>query len=84
MALRQAGYSESGVAEVAAALALLVKHGVLGVALPPAPTPMPAAPLSATYFSLPQEPSAVFGPIGQVGLGMPPVFCYSADSASTM
>ncbi|KAL0868822.1 hypothetical protein ABMA27_007184 [Loxostege sticticalis] len=67
VALRQSGYSEAGVSEIAAALALLVKHGVLGLALP---QPLPHAPLSAAYFPLPaQDPPAVFGPIGQVGLG---------------
>ncbi|XP_021191941.1 RNA-binding protein Pasilla isoform X2 [Helicoverpa armigera] len=67
-ALRQAGYSDAGVSEIGAALALLVKHGVLGLALPAA---LPAPPLSAAYFPLPaQDPPAVFGPIGQVPLGM--------------
>ncbi|XP_049878158.1 RNA-binding protein Pasilla isoform X2 [Pectinophora gossypiella] len=67
VALRQSGYSEAGVSEISAALALLVKHGVLGLALPAA---LPAAPLSAAYFPLqPQDSPAVFGPIGQVGLG---------------
>ncbi|XP_026332884.1 RNA-binding protein Nova-2 isoform X2 [Hyposmocoma kahamanoa] len=69
MALRQAGYSEAGINEIVAALALLTKHGVLGLALP---TALPAAPLSAAYFPLPthaQDPPTVFGPIGQVGLG---------------
>ncbi|XP_030033178.1 RNA-binding protein Nova-2 isoform X2 [Manduca sexta] len=67
VALRQAGYSEGGVSEILAALGLLVKHGVLGLALPAA---LPAPPLSAAYFPLPaQDPPAVFGPIGQVGLG---------------
>ncbi|RVE52347.1 hypothetical protein evm_002985 [Chilo suppressalis] len=71
VALRQAGYSEAGVGEISAALSLLVKHGVLGLALP---TALPA-PLSAAYFPMPhahahaQDPPAVFGPIGQVGLG---------------
>ncbi|XP_047033715.1 RNA-binding protein Pasilla isoform X7 [Helicoverpa zea] len=66
-ALRQAGYSDAGVSEIGAALALLVKHGVLGLALPAA---LPAPPLSAAYFPLPaQDPPAVFGPIGQVPLG---------------
>ncbi|XP_050551244.1 RNA-binding protein Pasilla isoform X3 [Spodoptera frugiperda] len=66
-ALRQAGYSEAGISEIGAALALLVKHGVLGLALPAA---LPAPPLSAAYFPLPaQDPPAVFGPIGQVPLG---------------
>ncbi|KAL0819338.1 hypothetical protein ABMA28_007467 [Loxostege sticticalis] len=69
VALRQSGYSEAGVSEIAAALALLVKHGVLGLALP---QPLPHAPLSAAYFPLPaQDPPAVFGPIGQVGLALP-------------
>ena len=68
VALRQAGYSEAGISEIGAALALLVKHGVLGLALP---TALPAPPLSAAYFPLPQQdPPAVFGPIGQVPLGM--------------
>ncbi|XP_052756525.1 RNA-binding protein Pasilla isoform X3 [Galleria mellonella] len=67
VALRQSGYSEAGISEISAALSLLVKHGVLGLALP---TALPAAPLSAAYFPLPaQDPPAVFGPIGQVGLG---------------
>ncbi|XP_052756523.1 RNA-binding protein Pasilla isoform X1 [Galleria mellonella] len=66
VALRQSGYSEAGISEISAALSLLVKHGVLGLALP---TALPAAPLSAAYFPLPaQDPPAVFGPIGQVGL----------------
>ncbi|CAH1637974.1 unnamed protein product [Spodoptera littoralis] len=66
-ALRQAGYSEAGISEIGAALALLVKHGVLGLALPAA---LPAPPLSAAYFPLPaQDPPTVFGPIGQVPLG---------------
>ncbi|XP_013190955.1 RNA-binding protein Pasilla isoform X3 [Amyelois transitella] len=63
VALRQAGYSEGGVAEISAALSLLVKHGVLGLSLPAA---LPAPSLSAAYF--PEAP--VFGPIGQVGLGV--------------
>lgn len=68
VALRQAGYSESAISEMGAALALLVKHGVLGLALPAA---LPAPPLSAAYFPLAaQEPPAVFGPIGQLPLGM--------------
>ncbi|KAJ8714288.1 hypothetical protein PYW08_007908 [Mythimna loreyi] len=67
VALRQAGYSEAGISEIGAALALLVKHGVLGLALPAA---LPAPPLSAAYFPLPaQDPPPVFGPIGQVPLG---------------
>ncbi|XP_075983279.1 RNA-binding protein Nova-1-like protein passilla isoform X2 [Anticarsia gemmatalis] len=67
VALRQAGYSEAGISEIGAALALLVKHGVLGLALPQA---LPPAPLGAAYFPLPaQDPPAVFGPIGQVPLG---------------
>ncbi|XP_013170572.1 PREDICTED: RNA-binding protein Nova-2 isoform X4 [Papilio xuthus] len=66
-ALRQAGYSEGGISEIGAALSLLVKHGVLGLALPAA---LPPAPLSAAYFPLPaQDSPAVFGPLGQVGLG---------------
>ncbi|XP_059048521.1 RNA-binding protein Pasilla isoform X3 [Achroia grisella] len=66
VALRQSGYSEAGINEISTALALLVKHGVLGLALPAA---LPATPLSAAYFPLPaQDPPAVFGPIGQVGL----------------
>ncbi|GBP49853.1 RNA-binding protein Nova-1 [Eumeta japonica] len=68
-ALRQAGHADTAIGEMSAALALLVKHGVLGVALPAA---LPAAPLSAAYFPLPtaaQDPPTVFGPIGQVGLG---------------
>lgn len=75
MALRQAGYSEGGINEIVAALALLTKHGVLGLALP---TALPAAPLSAAYFPMPahaQDPPTVFGPIGQVGLGE-----YTSDS----
>ncbi|KAJ0173417.1 hypothetical protein K1T71_010566 [Dendrolimus kikuchii] len=70
VALRQAGYSEAGIGEISAALGLLVKHGVLGlgVAAPLAP------PLSAAYFPLPaQDPPAVFGPIGQVGLAVAPI-----------
>ncbi|XP_013135760.1 PREDICTED: RNA-binding protein Nova-1 isoform X7 [Papilio polytes] len=67
VALRQAGYSEAGISEIGAALSLLVKHGVLGLALPAA---LPPAPLSAAYFPLPaQDSPAVFGPLGQVGLG---------------
>ncbi|CAH2044877.1 unnamed protein product, partial [Iphiclides podalirius] len=67
VALRQAGYSEAGISEIGAALSLLVKHGVLGLALP---TALPPAPLSAAYFPLPaQDSPAVFGPLGQVGLG---------------
>ncbi|XP_022817506.1 RNA-binding protein Nova-2 isoform X4 [Spodoptera litura] len=70
-ALRQAGYSEAGISEIGAALALLVKHGVLGLALPAA---LPAPPLSAAYFPLPaQDPPAVFGPIGQVPLAVAPI-----------
>ncbi|XP_047033716.1 RNA-binding protein Pasilla isoform X8 [Helicoverpa zea] len=70
-ALRQAGYSDAGVSEIGAALALLVKHGVLGLALPAA---LPAPPLSAAYFPLPaQDPPAVFGPIGQVPLAVAPI-----------
>lgn len=65
VALRQAGYAEAGISEISAALALLVKHGVLGLALP---NPLAAAPLSAAYFPLQQE-APVFGPISQVGLG---------------
>lgn len=65
-ALRQAGYSEAGLSEIGAALALLVKHGVLGLALPAA---LPA-PLSAAYFPLqPSDSPAVFGPLAQVQLG---------------
>ncbi|XP_052756528.1 RNA-binding protein Pasilla isoform X6 [Galleria mellonella] len=71
VALRQSGYSEAGISEISAALSLLVKHGVLGLALP---TALPAAPLSAAYFPLPaQDPPAVFGPIGQVGLAVAPI-----------
>ncbi|XP_072929605.1 RNA-binding protein Pasilla isoform X2 [Epargyreus clarus] len=70
VALRQAGYSEAGISEIGAALALLVKHGVLGLALPAA---LPAAPLSAAYFPLhaphAQDSPAVFGPLSQVSLG---------------
>lgn len=66
MALRQAGYSEGGISEISAALSLLVKHGVLGLALP---QPMAAPPMSAAYFPLQQDPPPVFGPISQVGLG---------------
>ncbi|XP_013190956.1 RNA-binding protein Pasilla isoform X4 [Amyelois transitella] len=66
VALRQAGYSEGGVAEISAALSLLVKHGVLGLSLPAA---LPAPSLSAAYF--PEAP--VFGPIGQVGLAVAPI-----------
>ncbi|XP_037963355.1 RNA-binding protein Pasilla isoform X4 [Plutella xylostella] len=65
VALRQSGYSDAGISEISAALALLVKHGVLGLSLP---QPMPAAPLSAAYFPLPTQEPGVFGPIGQVGL----------------
>ncbi|XP_075983280.1 RNA-binding protein Nova-1-like protein passilla isoform X3 [Anticarsia gemmatalis] len=71
VALRQAGYSEAGISEIGAALALLVKHGVLGLALPQA---LPPAPLGAAYFPLPaQDPPAVFGPIGQVPLAVAPI-----------
>ncbi|XP_073950056.1 RNA-binding protein Nova-1-like protein passilla isoform X3 [Choristoneura fumiferana] len=65
LALRQSGYSEAGITEINAALALLVKHGVLGLSLP---TALPAAPLQAAYFPL-QQDQPVFGPISQVGLG---------------
>lgn len=74
VALRQAGYSEAGIGEISAALGLLVKHGVLGLGV----TAPLAPPLSAAYFPLPaQDPPAVFGPIGQVGLGelRPPRRC---------
>lgn len=68
VALRQAGYGEGGVSEIGAALALLVKHGVLGLALP-APLAAPP-PLSAAYFPLPaQDPQPVFGALSQVSLG---------------
>lgn len=71
VALRQAGYSEAGISEIGAALSLLVKHGVLGLALPAA---LPPAPLSAAYFPLPaQDPPTVFGPIGQVPLAVAPI-----------
>ncbi|XP_063539006.1 RNA-binding protein Pasilla isoform X4 [Cydia strobilella] len=77
MALRQSGYSDAGISEISAALALLVKHGVLGLALPAA---LPAAPLSAAFYPLPTHAHAhahahahqdqpVFGPLSQVGLG---------------
>ncbi|XP_047994764.1 LOW QUALITY PROTEIN: RNA-binding protein Pasilla [Leguminivora glycinivorella] len=66
VALRQSGYSEGGISEISAALALLVKHGVLGLALPAA---LPAAPLSA-FYPLPAQEPPVFGPLGQVGLGV--------------
>ncbi|XP_050664400.1 RNA-binding protein Pasilla isoform X2 [Leptidea sinapis] len=70
-ALRQAGYSDGAVSEVGAALALLVKHGVLGLALPALPPP---APLSAAYFPLSaQDSSAVFGPLSQVSLAVAPI-----------
>lgn len=73
VALRQAGYSEAGISEIGAALALLVKHGVLGLALPAA---LPA-PLSAAYFPLQQDSPAVFGPLAQVQLGeCPPAYCH--------
>ncbi|XP_041969537.1 RNA-binding protein Nova-1 isoform X2 [Aricia agestis] len=65
-ALRQAGHSEGGLSEIGAALALLVKHGVLGLALP---TALPAAPLPPAYFPLPTQDSQVFGPLAQVQLG---------------
>ncbi|XP_063627804.1 RNA-binding protein Pasilla isoform X3 [Cydia splendana] len=66
VALRQSGYSDAGISEISAALALLVKHGVLGLALPAA---MPAAPLSAAFYPLPAQDQSVFGPLSQVGLG---------------
>ncbi|XP_063367441.1 RNA-binding protein Pasilla isoform X3 [Cydia amplana] len=66
MALRQSGYSDAGISEISAALALLVKHGVLGLALPAA---LPAAPLSAAFYPLQAQDQPVFGPLSQVGLG---------------
>ncbi|XP_061721356.1 RNA-binding protein Pasilla isoform X9 [Cydia pomonella] len=66
VALRQSGYSDAGISEISAALALLVKHGVLGLALPAA---LPAAPLSAAFYPLPAQDQPVFGPLSQVGLG---------------
>ena len=73
VALRQAGYSETGISEIGAALSLLVKHGVLGLALPAA---LPA-PLSTAYFPLPaQDSPAVFGPLAQVQLGEYTLLCY--------
>ncbi|XP_045532168.1 RNA-binding protein Pasilla isoform X2 [Pieris brassicae] len=72
VALRQAGYSEAGISEIGAALSLLVKHGVLGLALPPA-LPHPPA-LSAAYFPLSaQDSPAVFGPLSQVSLAVAPI-----------
>lgn len=80
VALRQAGYSEAGISEIGAALSLLVKHGVLGLALP---TALPPAPLSAAYFPLqPQDSPAVFGPLGQVGLGECRLYYQPATTAS--
>ncbi|XP_041969540.1 RNA-binding protein Nova-1 isoform X5 [Aricia agestis] len=69
-ALRQAGHSEGGLSEIGAALALLVKHGVLGLALP---TALPAAPLPPAYFPLPTQDSQVFGPLAQVQLAVAPI-----------
>ncbi|XP_063387519.1 RNA-binding protein Pasilla isoform X1 [Cydia fagiglandana] len=66
VALRQSGYSDAGISEISAALALLVKHGVLGLALPAA---LPATPLSAAFYPLPAQDQPVFGPLSQVGLG---------------
>ncbi|XP_063367444.1 RNA-binding protein Pasilla isoform X6 [Cydia amplana] len=70
MALRQSGYSDAGISEISAALALLVKHGVLGLALPAA---LPAAPLSAAFYPLQAQDQPVFGPLSQVGLAVAPI-----------
>lgn len=70
LALRNSGYSETGVGEICAALGLLAKHGILGLGI----TPLPSAslPNALPYFPLTTEQSAtasVFGPIGPVSLG---------------